>query len=113
MMVTPSFLVLLVSYESKSQSCRVFTSNYLLSFDIKKDGDTVTFFTETAIQTRQEVQLTQGGMLLIALLGGGDYNTVCVCLNAILHNLLLHYILGWPSGLWGSDCIQAFAHWPW
>jgi len=36
----------------------------------------MTIFTETAIQTKQEVQLTQGGMLLMALLGGGDYDTV-------------------------------------
>ncbi|KAF8229812.1 hypothetical protein L208DRAFT_1378761 [Tricholoma matsutake] len=44
------------------------------SFDIKKDGDAVTIFTEMAIQTKQDIQLTQGGMLLMALLGGGDYN---------------------------------------
>jgi hypothetical protein len=74
-----------VSYESKPQCCRVSSDNHLfLSFDIKKDGDNVTVFTETAIQTKREVQLTQGGMLLMALLAGGDYNTVCVALMLLL-----------------------------
>ena len=41
----------------------------------------MTFFTEMAIWTKQEVQLMQGGMLLMALLAGGDYNTVCMCLG--------------------------------
>ena len=41
-------------------------------------------FTETAIQTKPEVQLTQGGMLLMALLGGGDYDTVCIALMLFL-----------------------------
>ena len=105
-----------MSYESKSQPCRVFTSTiYYLSssFDIKKDGDTVTFFTETAIQTKREVQLTQGGMLLIALLGGGDYDTVRISVDAVLQYLLIHYVLGWPPRLWGNNRIQAFTHWPW
>lgn len=44
----------------------------------------MTFFTETAIQTKQEVRLTQGGMLLMALLGGGDYDTVRICINVVL-----------------------------
>jgi hypothetical protein len=39
----------------------------------QKDGDTVT---EMAIQTNQKVQLTPGGMLLMALLGGGEA-TLC------------------------------------
>ncbi|KAF8228321.1 hypothetical protein L208DRAFT_1488673 [Tricholoma matsutake] len=61
------------------------------SFDIKKDGDTVMIFTETAIQTKQEVRLMQGGMLLMALLGGGDYNMVglLVCGAVTTFKLLL------------------------
>jgi hypothetical protein len=51
----------------------------LLSFNIKKDGDAVTIFTETAIQTKQDIRLTQGGMLLMALLGGGDYDMASRC----------------------------------
>jgi hypothetical protein len=82
-MATLLFLVLHVLYESKPQCCRVSTDkSSFLSFDIKKDGDTVVIFTETAIQTKQEVRLTQGGMLLMALLGGGDYDTVCTYLDS-------------------------------
>ena len=47
-----------------------------LSLNIKKDGDAVTIFTKTAVQTTQDVRLMEGGMLLIALLSGGDYDTV-------------------------------------
>lgn len=44
--------------------------------NIKKDGDAVTIFTKTAVQTTQDVRLTEGGMLLIALLSGGDYDMI-------------------------------------
>jgi hypothetical protein len=81
MTVTLSFLVLHVSSESKSWSCGVFNADIAIfsSFDIKKDGDNVTIFTGTAIQMKQDIQLTQGGILLMAVLGGGDYNMVCSC----------------------------------
>ena len=49
----------------------------------------------------------------MALLGGGDYDTVCIALMLLHQGLLLPCLLGWPLGLWGSDCIQAFTHWPW
>ncbi|KAF8226769.1 PIN domain-like protein [Tricholoma matsutake] len=52
------------------------TYNLFVSLNIKKDGDAVTIFTKTAVQTTQDVCLTEGGMLLIALLSGGDYDTV-------------------------------------
>ncbi|KAF8218865.1 PIN domain-like protein, partial [Tricholoma matsutake] len=42
----------------------------------QKDGDAVTIFTKAAVRTTQDVRLTEGGMLLIALLSGGDYDTV-------------------------------------
>ena len=58
-------------------------ANDLLSFNIKKDGDAVTIFTETAMQSKQDVQLTQGGMLLMALLGGGDYHMVSGCASIL------------------------------
>jgi hypothetical protein len=65
----------------------------------------VTIFTETAIQTKQEVQLTQGGMLLMALLGGGDYDTVRIASMLLLQGLLFSFLLGWPLRLWGNDRI--------
>jgi hypothetical protein len=52
------------------------TDNLFVSLNIKKDGDAVTIFTKTAVQTTQDVHLTEGGMLLIALLSGRDYDTV-------------------------------------
>ncbi|KAF8222062.1 PIN domain-like protein [Tricholoma matsutake] len=66
-------------------------SRVIQNFDIKKDGDTVMIFTEMAIQTKQEIRLMQGGMLLMALLGGGDYDTVGLsgCGAATTFKLLL------------------------
>jgi len=44
--------------------------------NIKKDHDDVVPYTSEGIQTSAGVHLTQGGMLLIAILCGGDYDKV-------------------------------------
>ncbi|KIK03617.1 hypothetical protein K443DRAFT_94831 [Laccaria amethystina LaAM-08-1] len=43
---------------------------------IKWDGDTVKIYTSTAIRSTPSVSLTQGDMVLYALLCGGDYDSV-------------------------------------
>lgn len=45
--------------------------------NFKKDGDLVSIYTTKVIKMTPNVLLTRGGFLLIALLGGGDYNEVC------------------------------------
>lgn len=40
----------------------------------------VMVFTAEAIRNHPEVRLTRGGMVLIALLAGGDYDKVCLLL---------------------------------
>jgi Holliday junction resolvase YEN1 len=47
--------------------------------DAKRDGDNVKVYTSEAIQNTPGVSLTRGGMMLIALLSGGDYDEVCDC----------------------------------
>jgi Holliday junction resolvase YEN1 len=49
-----------------------------LSSDSKKNGDEVVVYTAQAIATNEAVLLHRGGMILIALLSGGDYDEVCV-----------------------------------
>ena len=44
--------------------------------DIKKDGDSITVGTATSILSNNGTRLTQGGIFLIALLRGGDYDEV-------------------------------------
>ena len=43
---------------------------------IKWDGDTVKIYTSTIIRSTPSVSLTQGDMVLYALLCGGDYDSV-------------------------------------
>ena len=43
---------------------------------IKWDGDTVKIYTSTAIRSTPPVSLTQGDMVLYALLCGGAYDSV-------------------------------------
>jgi len=45
-----------------------------LSPNVKEDGDHIDIYTANAIQSHAKVCLTCGGMLLIALLSGGDYD---------------------------------------
>ncbi|KAK7050268.1 PIN domain-like protein [Favolaschia claudopus] len=42
----------------------------------KKNKDDVTVYTSTALAAHPKVQLTQGGIFLLAVLRGGDYDTV-------------------------------------
>ena len=51
---------------------------YLFHFspNIKKDGDGITVGTLASIRSNKDTQLTQGGMFLITLLRGGDYDKV-------------------------------------
>lgn len=44
------------------------------SISVKEDGEKVEVYTSAAVL--EEVRLTQGGMVLIALLSGGDYDKV-------------------------------------
>lgn len=43
----------------------------------KEDGDVVAIYRTSAIQENPAVQMTRGGMVLLAVLAGGDYHKVC------------------------------------
>jgi Holliday junction resolvase YEN1 len=45
---------------------------------VKLDGDNVALYTANALGNHPCVSLTEGGLLLIALLIGGDYDVVSV-----------------------------------
>lgn len=47
-----------------------------VSPNVKLDGDNVTIYTAHLIAKNPAVALTEGGMLLLALLVGGDYSKV-------------------------------------
>ena len=51
-------------------------SHHRFSPDIKKDGDSIIVGTAMSIQSNKDTRLTQGGIFLIALLRGGDYDEV-------------------------------------
>ncbi|KAK7025857.1 PIN domain-like protein [Favolaschia claudopus] len=55
----------------------------------KKDKDQVTIYTSTALASHPSVQLTQGGIFLLAVLRGGNYDTVGLpnCGMGIAHGL--------------------------
>ncbi|KIJ96170.1 hypothetical protein K443DRAFT_124563 [Laccaria amethystina LaAM-08-1] len=61
----------------------------LRNWNVKKDKDDVKLYTSEGIQTTASVCLTQGGMLLIAILCGGDYDKVGLagCGKAMAHGL--------------------------
>lgn len=42
----------------------------------KSDDDVVTIYTANALRDAPKVSLTRGGMILVALLSGGDYDQV-------------------------------------
>jgi Holliday junction resolvase YEN1 len=42
----------------------------------KKNKDEITVYTSEALQNNPDVRLTNGGILLLAVLNGGDYDTV-------------------------------------
>jgi holliday junction resolvase YEN1 len=51
-------------------------SNPALNSDGKASKSHVMVYTAEAIRTHPEVRLTRGGLILIALLAGGDYDKV-------------------------------------
>lgn len=62
----------------------------LYSPHLKDDDETVRVYTSRAIEASPEVHLTHGGILLIAILCGGDYDEVCLCILQIFgHGLLI------------------------
>jgi hypothetical protein len=52
-----------------------------VSPNVKEDGDNVTIYTAHSIANNPAIGLTEGGMVLIALLIGGDYSTVSTFLS--------------------------------
>lgn len=52
-------------------------SNPVLNTEGKASKDHVMIFTADAIHSHPEVGLTRGGLILFALLSGGDYDQVC------------------------------------
>jgi holliday junction resolvase GEN1/YEN1 len=75
--------------------------------DVKKDGDNVNIYTLDAIQNTPGVSLTRGGMMLIALLSGGDYNEVCDRFSRT--HLLLTLFIFIKVGLAGCGASTAHA----
>ncbi|EDR16161.1 uncharacterized protein LACBIDRAFT_321397 [Laccaria bicolor S238N-H82] len=57
--------------------------------NLKKDNDNVALYTSEGIRTTAGVHVTQGGMLLIAILCGGDYDKVGLvgCGKVVAHGL--------------------------
>ena len=49
-------------------------TNSLPSPNVKRDGDKVALYMAASLAEHASVSLTEGGMLLFALLVGGDYN---------------------------------------
>jgi holliday junction resolvase YEN1 len=47
-----------------------------LSPNMKTDGDMVAIYTAKSISEHPDVSLMEGGMILFALLAGGDYDQV-------------------------------------
>jgi len=57
-------------------------SNPALNSEGKASKHHVMVFTADAIRNHPEIRLTRGGLVLIALLAGGDYDEVCIlCLS--------------------------------
>ena len=80
--------------------------------DVKRDGDNVKVYTSEAVQNTPGVSLTRGGMMLIALLSGGDYDEVCDRFSR-MHLLLTLFMSfqGRPGWLRGIYCTCARPLW--
>lgn len=57
-------------------------NNPALNLENKKDAHHVTLYTAEAVKDNTEIALTRGGLVLFALLSGGDYHKVWLALNA-------------------------------
>ena len=57
------------------------------------------------------VSLSQGGLLLFALLCGGDYDVCANTLNKIQLLTNIHVALGWNSRLWPKNCYGTCPFW--
>jgi hypothetical protein len=76
MTVTPSSSVRRISFASKSCCSLTLPCTHVPSSspNIKEDGDRVDIYTASAIQNHADIRLTRGGIFLIGLLSGGDYD---------------------------------------
>lgn len=80
------------------------------SSNIKKDKDNIAIYTADAIQSTAGVKSTQGGLLLIAILCGGDYNKVCFIGVVLYYGIVLtSTIAGWTSRLWKGSSTRSCA----
>ncbi|KAJ7225061.1 hypothetical protein B0H12DRAFT_1240726 [Mycena haematopus] len=63
----------------------------------KKNLDEITVYTSDALQTTAGIELTQGGILLLAIMSGGDYDTVGLAECGIEYGEqdLRHFLVGW------------------
>jgi hypothetical protein len=69
-----------------------------------KEGSEISIYTADQIQSTPSVSLTHGGILLIALLSGGDFDQVRLRLyiQSACHNIKV-LIPGWPQRVWDPD----------
>jgi hypothetical protein len=67
--------------------------------DYKKDGDHIMIYALQAIAGTVDISLQWGGMILIALLSGGNYNKVSSAIIDLFVDCLTALGSGWSSGL--------------
>lgn len=63
-----------------------------LNSDGKDDGVHVMVYRADDIERDPACKLTRGGMILIALLSGGDYDQVSVNYPCVLYDLITHIV---------------------
>jgi Holliday junction resolvase YEN1 len=80
--------------------------------DGKDDGQHVTVFEMADIETNEDVQLTRGGLILIALLKGGDYDPVSI-LPYYITRFLFTFTVDRYQTVWRQDCACSSARRPW
>ena len=71
---------------------------------MKEGGDNIFLYTSDAIQSHPKVSLTREGLFLLAILNGGDYDTVRFLFVAVS---LFYPPTGWSCWLWLNDRTQA------
>ncbi|EDR01166.1 uncharacterized protein LACBIDRAFT_333494 [Laccaria bicolor S238N-H82] len=69
------------------------------NWNIKKNKDDVKLYTSEGIQTIASVRLTQGGMLLIAILCGGDYDKLLGATKDSSEEDLATFLVPWRQQL--------------